>query len=540
MIVTTEARIPVGSPFARYLDRYAPVYNSMLHKGFKCLVNMAKGTLKLSPSGLNTLLQQEYDVTKRAANSAIYDAKSILNSQEALLDERVSALESRLQSQKNKVARLEKDKKEMAQKAGRNELTEAQLETYRRMKRTLYREKNRLDSLDRKLKNAVLSRQNHDISVCFGTKKLFKAQYFLAENGYENHEQWLRDFRSMRNRHIFLVGSGDETQGNQQFQLTFLQAGEKKDEYRLQIRPELESLKKHAGIDYTYFLPRDSDMKKEGIHELPTRLPQALWLDGTIRVSYMRNELRKALRDGKAISGRILRRDERYYVQIMFDLAEPPVTTISEDMMGIDFNDGFLALAKSNHAGQLSKVELVKFKRLSSSGQAEAEMEEKVSRIVKEAKEGGYGISIESLDFRKKKQMTGSGYAKRYNRMLHSLPYSRFHEIIQRSCARNGVRLIQVNPAYTSRAGRYLYCKRKLNVHTAAAFVISHLGQGNDEDIRKYKQHIEEERLKKQERKREKKEKNGKDSKSSDAGKTCKDRPDISISNRNCLSQNEA
>ena len=155
MIVTTEARIPVGSPFARYLDRYAPVYNSMLHKGFKCLVNMAKGTLKLSPSGLNTLLQQEYDVTKRAANSAIYDAKSILNSQEALLDERVSALESRLQSQKNKVARLEKDKKEMAQKAGRNELTEAQLETYRRMKRTLYREKNKLDSLDRKLKNAA-------------------------------------------------------------------------------------------------------------------------------------------------------------------------------------------------------------------------------------------------------------------------------------------------------------------------------------------------------------------------------------------------
>ena len=35
-------------------------------------------------------------------------------------------------------------------------------------------------------------------------------------------------------------------------------------------------------------------------------------------------------------------------------------------MMGIDFSEGFPALAKSSHAGHLSKAEPVKFERLSS------------------------------------------------------------------------------------------------------------------------------------------------------------------------------
>jgi hypothetical protein len=53
------------------------------------------------------------------------------------------------------------------------------------------------------------------ISLCFGSKHLFQQQFHLQENGYQNHEEWLAKWQFARNNSFFLIGSKDESQGNQ-------------------------------------------------------------------------------------------------------------------------------------------------------------------------------------------------------------------------------------------------------------------------------------------------------------------------------------
>jgi len=46
-------------------------------------------------------------------------------------------------------------------------------------------------------------------------KKLFRGQFTLEDNGYNSHEQWLKDWQAARNNQFFVIGSKDETAGCQ-------------------------------------------------------------------------------------------------------------------------------------------------------------------------------------------------------------------------------------------------------------------------------------------------------------------------------------
>jgi len=60
-------------------------------------------------------------------------------------------------------------------------------------------------------------RQKHlnNIHLSFGSKKMFNAQFDLKANGYENIEQWKSYWQKARRNQFILVGSKDETAGNQ-------------------------------------------------------------------------------------------------------------------------------------------------------------------------------------------------------------------------------------------------------------------------------------------------------------------------------------
>lgn len=63
--------------------------------------------------------------------------------------------------------------------------------------------------------------------------------------------------------------------------------------------------------------------------------------------------------------------------------------------------------------------------------------------------------------------------------MIHSLAYSQFINLIENSAFKNSVRIIKVNPAWTSCLAKKLYCPiMKLNIHIGAAYVIARRGQG--------------------------------------------------------------
>jgi len=49
------------------------------------------------------------------------------------------------------------------------------------------------------------------VRMCFGSRKLFEAQYHLEESGFQSQEEWLKEWREKRNSSFFLMGSKDET-----------------------------------------------------------------------------------------------------------------------------------------------------------------------------------------------------------------------------------------------------------------------------------------------------------------------------------------
>ena len=53
------------------------------------------------------------------------------------------------------------------------------------------------------------------VRLCFGSKRLWRKQHHLADNGYGSHDEWLVDWRESRIDEFFVLGSRDETAGCQ-------------------------------------------------------------------------------------------------------------------------------------------------------------------------------------------------------------------------------------------------------------------------------------------------------------------------------------
>ena len=51
--------------------------------------------------------------------------------------------------------------------------------------------------------------------LCFGSRKLWRKQHHLEQNGYASHEEWQQDWRDVRSNEFFVLGSRDETAGCQ-------------------------------------------------------------------------------------------------------------------------------------------------------------------------------------------------------------------------------------------------------------------------------------------------------------------------------------
>ena len=53
------------------------------------------------------------------------------------------------------------------------------------------------------------------VRLCFGSKRLWRKQHHLEQNGYHSHEEWLQDWQDARSDEFFALGSRDETAGCQ-------------------------------------------------------------------------------------------------------------------------------------------------------------------------------------------------------------------------------------------------------------------------------------------------------------------------------------
>ena len=412
---TYQARIKPSC--SKALDEYARLYSTVERKLFACL--MAK------KEDLNTLKSsfiRKYQITARQFNSIHSILKGKIASRKSIQKEQSQAIEL-------KIAALKKRKK-------------LRFNTFRRIA-LLQRKGKKLQSL-----------QDKDVvSLCFGSKKLFRSQ-FEDKDLHEWKQQWL----SSRSSSFFCIGSKDETAGNQSCTMT---QGPKGLSCRLRLPYALSGYGTHTtleGISFSY-----------GQKEILDALNE--------------NQIRKTLKSqkdpgyrlcGQAIHYRFLKDAKGW--RLFVTVSKHQTKQISQKSLGsigVDINVNHLAVTETDRFGNpisSKKIRLSLYGK--SKEQAQALIGDAVKEIVQLAVQKKKPVVLEKLDFKKKKLFLRS-IAPKTARMLSSFSYTKIIEALKAKAFRSQIEVMQVDPAYTSMIGEIKFAKRYgLSKHFAAALVI--------------------------------------------------------------------
>ena len=312
------------------------------------------------------------------------------------------------------------------------------------------------------------------VRLCFGSRRLWRKQHHLEQNGYASHAEWQQGWRDARSNEFFVLGSRDETSGCQ------LCVASITDDGTLTLRLRLpdclaEQHGKYLVIPHVRFAYGHG----QALAALASNAEYA---------AYRREHGEKAARAtslGQAISYRFKRDGKGWRVFATTELLEVELTTDRRrGAIGVDLNADHLAVAETDASGNCInawRVPLVTYGK--NTNQAEALIGDAVASVVQYAREVGKPIVIERLDFRQKKAPL-EGESRRYSRMLSSFSYGKIKAYFLSRGYRQGVEVHQVNPAYSSVIGRVKFMERYgLTVHQAAALVLARRLLGCSERI---------------------------------------------------------
>ena len=439
-VFTLETRL--NKEQFKYFEEYIIFYNKVYREVWQDCIHG-----EILDSKYKIDMSIKYNLLRRTINSIVQDVKGKYKTLKALQKQQCKQLEFKINA-------IDKDIKELKGEIAilhpfveKNELDEPKLIQYRNKKGRLFalqkkklKYKNKIDIL--KVKNRL----------SFGSKKFWMKQYNLGSNGFKTYISWYNQYLKKRDKYIYYIGSSDEKCGNSMFQLTYDKI---LDSFHCKVRKEKRYTCK--GDKYIYF---DINFK-----------------------ALRRDVLIKMLETNKSITYRVLRRDKKWYLQAIFSASFNIITNKSNGCLGVDFNNGFLAVTETDTNGNIKSSKIIELKYHGLGNKAKTEMEKVVKNLVKYCKLRKKALVIEDLNFNKKKSGVLSSKrnkrGKHYNQMIHSLDYTRFSELSNNSSIINGVEFIKVNSAYTSQIAKQKYCEqRKLNSHIGAAYIIARRGQG--------------------------------------------------------------
>ncbi len=356
-----------------------------------------------------------YDqITGRQYNSVLYSLKGRIGNIEENHKFQIQQLSGQVKAvgQKIKTIKEEINKTESAEKK------KQKLFVLHQKKRKRANLEARLSSIKEKLDRLVPD-------VCFGSRKLFNAQHYLEANGYKTHAEWKQDWDFARHNQFALIGSKDETAGNQSAQLNL----------------EAKTLKLRL---------TDS---------LASKYDQKILVLTNIAFPYGQDKIEKALENKQALFHRFVARKEDNENVIWFlktSIEEPEaeiVTDSANGIIGLDLNADHIALGYVSGDGNPLGESKIHFDvNNKTSGQIEALFGDAVKQIVDEAVDRKAPIAIENLDFSKKKTELGER-GKQYARLLSGFAYALFFTLLMRRAAKDGVQIKRRNPAYTSIIG---------------------------------------------------------------------------------------
>ena len=311
----------------------------------------------------------------------------------------------------------------------------------------------KINSLKKELAKLKSTKRLH---ICFGSKKLFNAQYHLEENGYSSHEEWLVDWKKKRGGRFYCIGKS--IYGGGTMIKIFHITGD--------------------NFKATVTLPRFMQSEYGEKLEIPFQVTEDR--------RHRQSSLLYALEKQKPITVQVFRREhksEQWYIHLTTYIQEVPITTTRRNgCIGVDFNRDSVEWAYVLPDGNIKNKGKIDFEwKGFSSGQRQVMMRDLVVKLTDLAFAVQCPIAIESLDFSKKKASM-SELSSAYNSMLSNLSTGMFREALESRCQRSGIGLHKVNPAFTSVIGMIKFMGRYgLNSGTAAAMTIARRAMGYSE-----------------------------------------------------------
>ena len=397
----------------------------------------------LNKSKYNTYLQHKYGITKRTADSIIFDAQGRFNALKELKEYEKRQLERKIKHLENTIIpKLVEQRNQNSTKL--QEGAFVSLIQQRNLRLRVVAKKSRLNRLKHRLQALEYQLKSGRLKLCFGTKRLLKQDY--------------EKFIEQRDSQMTFIGDKEETACNFNLQLTY---NRRSNQFLVRLRKDFGEYKSAKGEDrYVY---------------------------GKVYFNHHKGQIVSILRSkASPLSYRIIKRNRRYYLYCTFEFQvgnEGIVTRSSYGTIGLDFNKGFVTLSETNQYGHLVQTEFMSY-RFKAGNKTKADLQGVANHVVKLAVRAGKDICIENLDFRRTKAKTEAKVGKKYNDMLHSLAYREFSEVMESVAYRNRVELNKVNPAWTSWLAERIYCKpMKLNIHVGASYVIARRGQGYKEVV---------------------------------------------------------
>lgn len=449
---TYQTRLPLDISCEAILGEYADIINRLERKLFADIASGKKA------NDLKSTYLSHFHITARQFNAIRVGIEGKI----ASIQERRagSIVES-----KNRIADLEK--------------TIQKLEKHNSKPQTIHQKKRRLHRLQSNHNSLCADHQAGKIRLCFGSKKLFHAQFALTENGYASHNDWVEEWHKERNSSFFLLGSKDETGGNQ----TCTAIIQEDESLSLRLR-----LPDALAIKYGKYLIISNVRFQYGHNVIVENLKSC-----KTRSELLREKNAHYQDYGEAISYRI-KRDKKGWILFATTSQQAVqwVTRKELGAIGVDINADHLAVTETDRFGnpiQHRTIPLVCYGKTQK--QSQAMIGDAATEIANWAIKSQKPIVLEKLDFQNKKTALKESGFKKHSRMLSSFAYKAIINSIKSRGWRFGVHVEEVNPAFTSVIGRVKYAKRYgLSIHEAAALCIAQRYLGISERLPRHEEQV--------------------------------------------------
>jgi len=181
------------------------------------------------------------------------------------------------------------------------------------------------------------------------------------------------------------------------------------------------------------------------------------------------------------VKRKFIKEELRYYAHISYDTPGPTTRFgFQHGAIGLDFNYNFIILVNMDKEGTFLSYHQIPFQNLHSyrKGRQDDYASFKLDKVINYCLNKGKGLVIEDLTFEQ-----SFSYNKKRNRKLTQLKTSML-SVLERKCARHGIAVRKVDPAYTTIIGVLKYSwSFNCSDHVLASYVIARKGLGFKEAL---------------------------------------------------------